>query len=124
VGKEAVNFHVSGKYFLYNLTNNNGSWLIQFAVLWNMIIGSVFYPHKDLHKSTWRSPDGVTFSQIDHLLIDRKHKSNLRDVRSYQGANIDSNHCLFIACLRAQISNVKRVTGTRTNKYSITKLAE
>jgi hypothetical protein len=89
-----------------------------------MIIGSTFYPHKDLHKSTWRLPVGVTFSQIDHLLIDRRYKSNLRDVRLYQGANIDSNHCLVIACLRAQISNVKRVTGIRTNKYNITKLAE
>jgi len=25
VGKEAVNFHVTGKYSLHNLTNNNGS---------------------------------------------------------------------------------------------------
>jgi hypothetical protein len=121
VGKEAVNFYISGKYFLHNLMNINASWLIQFAVLWNMIIGSIFYPHKYLHKSTRRSPDGVTFSQTDHLLIDRKYKSNLRNVRSYRGANIDSNHCLFIACLRAQISNVNRVTGTRTNKYSVTK---
>ena len=101
VGKEAVNFHMTGKYSLHSLTNDNGSWLIQFAVLWNMIIQSKFYPYKDLQKCTWRSLDGVTFSQIDHLLIERRHKSNLRDVSSYQGASTDSNHCLVIACLRA-----------------------
>jgi hypothetical protein len=83
VGKEALNFHMTGKYSFHSLTKVNGSWLIQFAALWNMIIGSTFYPHKDLHKRTWRSPDGVTFSQTDHLLIDRRHKSNVRDVRSY-----------------------------------------
>jgi hypothetical protein len=97
--------------------NDNGSWLIQFAVSWNMIIGSVSYPHKDIHKSTWRSLDGVTFSGKDHILIDRRQKSN-------QGAKIDSDHCLVIACLRAQISNVKRVTEIRTNEYNISKLAE
>jgi len=44
------------------------------------------------------------------------------DVRSYQGANIDSDHCLVIACLRAQTSNVKQVTGIRTSKYNVSKL--
>ena len=73
VGKEPVNFPTIGNYSLYNLMNDNGSWLIQFAVLRNMIIGSTFHPNKDIHKSTWRSPDGVTFNQIDHLLIDRRH---------------------------------------------------
>ena len=53
VGKKAVNFPTTGKYSLHNLMNDNGSWLIQYAVLWNIIIGSVFYPHKDIHKSTW-----------------------------------------------------------------------
>jgi len=102
--------------------NDNGSWLIQFAVLQNMIIGLTFHPHKDIHKSTWRSPDGVTFNQIDHLLIDRRHKSNLMDVRSYKGANINSDHYLVTARLKAQISNVKQVTGIRTSKYNVSKL--
>jgi hypothetical protein len=44
------------------------------------------------------------------------------DIRSYRGSNIDSEHYLVIACLRAQISNVKQVTGIRTSKYSVSKL--
>jgi len=122
MGKEAVNFPTTGNYSLHNLTNNSGSWLIQFAVSWNMIIGSTFHPHKHNHKSIWRLPDGITFNQMDHLLTERTHKSNLMDVRSYQGANIDSDQYLVIACLRARISNVKQVTGIRTNKYNVSKL--
>ena len=49
-------------------------------------------------------------------------KSNLTDVRSYRDTNIDSDHYLFIACLRARISNVKQVIGIRTNKYNVSKL--
>ena len=37
------------------------------------------------------------------------------DVRSYRGANIDSDHYLVIAHLRARISNVNKVTGTRNS---------
>jgi len=119
VGKEAVGFPTIGNYSLRSLTNDNGSRLLQFAVSRNMIIGSTFHPHKDIHKITWRSSDGVTFSQIDHLLIDRRHKSNLMDVRSYRGANIDSDHYLVTVRLRARISNHKQVIGIRTIKYNV-----
>jgi len=60
-------------------------------------------------------PDNVRFNQIDHLSIDRRHKCNLTDVRSYRGANIDSDHYLVIAHLRARISNVNKVTGARNS---------
>jgi len=119
VNKEPVNFPTIGNY---SLTNDNGSQLIQFAVSQNMITGSTFHPHKDINKSKWRLPDGITFNQIDQLLIDRRHKSNLMDVRSHRGANIGSDHHLVIACQRAQISNDKQVTGIRTRKNNISKL--
>lgn len=117
VGKEAVNFPTTGTYSLHNLKNDSGSRLIQFAVSRNMIIGSTLHPHKDIHNCTWRSPEGVTFNWTYHLLIERRHKSNLMNVRSYRGANIDSKHHLANARLRAWISNVKQVTGIRTNQY-------
>ena len=60
--------------------------------------------------------------QTDHLLIDRRHKSNLMDVRSCLSASIDSNHYLGIAHIGAEISNVKKVTGIRTSKYNVYKL--
>jgi hypothetical protein len=67
VGKEAVRFPTIGNYSLHNFTNDNGSRVIQFAVSRNMIIGSALHSHKDIYKITWRSPDGVTFNQIDHF---------------------------------------------------------
>jgi len=122
VGEEPVNFPSVSNYSLHSLMNDNGSQLIQFAVSRSMTIRSIFHPYIDIRESTWRSPDSVTFSQIDHLLIDRRHKSNLMDVRSYRGSTIDSDHYLVIACLRPQISNVKQVTGIRTSKNHVSKL--
>jgi hypothetical protein len=94
------------KYSLHNF-KDNGLQLTQLAVSRNMIKGLSFYPHKDIHTSTWTSPDGLTFKQINHLLTDRRHKSNLMDVRSFPDTNNDSDHYLVIAHLRARISHVK-----------------
>jgi hypothetical protein len=44
---------------------------------------------KDIHNITWKSPDGNTFNEIDHLIIDTRYLSNLMDVRTYTGANVD-----------------------------------
>jgi hypothetical protein len=61
---------------------------------------------------TWESPDGNTFNQINHLIIDARHLSNLMDVRTYRGANVDSGHYLVILNTRSRISNARKTYGS------------
>jgi hypothetical protein len=56
-----------------------------------------------IHLQTWHSPDGHTFNQIDHCLIDAKHFSDVIDVMVRRRANIDSDHMLVVIKLRARI---------------------
>jgi hypothetical protein len=49
---------------------------------------------------------------------------DLLDVRSYRGGNVDSDHYLVIARMRAQISNIKRTRGERKRKFCVSKLQE
>ncbi|PNF15522.1 hypothetical protein B7P43_G16682 [Cryptotermes secundus] len=67
-----------------------------------------------------------SFNQIDHILIDVRvrHCSDLMDVRSYRGANTDSDHYLIISKIRSRISNARKIQGSQAKKLNCGKLVE
>jgi hypothetical protein len=71
---------------------------------------------------TWRSPDGQTHNQIDHLLIDARYVSNVMDVRTFREANIDSDHYLLISKIRSWISDARKMYDSYARKFNSEKL--
>ncbi|XP_062710115.1 uncharacterized protein LOC109427478 [Aedes albopictus] len=65
-------------------------------------------PFSKAYRYTWRSPQ-QTESQIDYVLIDGRHFSDIIDVRTYRGANIDSDHYLVMVKLRPKFSVINNV---------------
>ena len=84
IGKEAIYYCTTGKEAFHQESNENVKRPINFATSRNMVIGTTLFPHQEIHKITWRSPDAHYFSQTDHLLIDSRHVSHLMDVRSHR----------------------------------------
>jgi hypothetical protein len=76
-----------GKYSLHESTNENGLRLVDFAAGRQMAIKSTYFMHERIHLQTWHSPDGHTFNQIGHCLIDARHFSDVIDVMARRGAN-------------------------------------
>ncbi|XP_025421252.1 craniofacial development protein 2-like [Sipha flava] len=78
-GREIQFSHTLGKESLHDISNGNGLRLISFATGKDMMISSTMFPHKKIYKGTWKSPDGITINQIDHVLIQKRFRSCIRD---------------------------------------------
>jgi hypothetical protein len=90
-----------------------------------MIVSSTCFPHKDIHKRKWAALDGVTFNQIDHVLIDKQFATNILDVRTLRGANCDSDHYLVQIKYRCKISFQKsNQYDENCKKFNIDKIIE
>jgi len=61
-------------------SNDNGVRILNFASSKNLVGKSTIFLHQYIHKHTCTSPDGKTYNQIDHILIDRRWHSSLLDV--------------------------------------------
>jgi hypothetical protein len=68
------------------------------------------FPHRNVHKFTWTSPDGKTHNQIDNILIDRKRYSSVVDIRSFRAADCDTDHYLVVAKVRERLAVSKQTT--------------
>jgi hypothetical protein len=45
---------------------------VDFAAAEVVMVLSICCPNKEIHKQTWRSPDGQTNNQCDVILIDKE----------------------------------------------------
>jgi hypothetical protein len=72
VGREDIFKPIIGNISLHEASNDNRVRVVNFATSKNLIVKSTTFPHCDIHKHTWTSPDGVTHNQIDHVLIDKR----------------------------------------------------
>lgn len=76
--------------------NDNGERLIDFCLENDCVVGGTIFPHRNIHKLIWKSPDCFTVNQIDHILINGKWRRSL----FCRGADVNSDHCLVTATIK------------------------
>jgi exonuclease III len=60
VGKEDIFKPTIGNESLHEISNDNGVRLVNFATSKNFRVRSTMFPHRNIHRYTWTSPDGKT----------------------------------------------------------------
>ena len=76
---------------------------------------------RDIHKTTWRSPDQRMVSQIDHVIVNQKWRRSLQDVKANRGADIGSDHVLVVASVSLKLRKTKR-EEERQQRFDTAKL--
>lgn len=127
VGREKTFRPTIGSFSLHPKSNENGLRLITFAAAMNMRISSTYFQRKNTRKATWSPPGGGRKCQIDHLLIEGRHASNILNVRSYMYTQLDiehhdSDHYAVGAKIRFRLSNIGRIRSEKPVKYDVAKL--
>jgi len=101
--------------------NENGELFADFCSLSQLVIGGSIFPHKRIHKATWRSPDHITENQIDHICINKKFRRSVEDVKVMRGADVSSDHHLLMATVRLRLKKFDN-TASRRTKYNVSAL--
>jgi hypothetical protein len=109
VGREDIFKPTMGNESSREISNDNGVRVVNFATSKNLVVKSIMFPHRSIHKYTWTSPDGKTHKQIHHILIDRRRNSSILDVRSFRGADCDSDHYLVVEKVTERLAVSKRM---------------
>ena len=99
--------------------NENGELFASTCANYNLVIGGTVFPHKNIHKGTWVSPDHVTVNQIDHICISKKFRRSLLDVIVKRGADVFSDHHLVVAKLKLKLKKNRNGSERRKPKYNV-----
>ena len=110
VGRENIFNLTVGNERLHPDSNYNDSRIVNFATSKNLVVKSTMFLHQNIHKYAWMSPDGKTYSQDDHTLTDRRWHSSILDVRSFRGADCDTDHSVVVAKVGERFTGHKQAT--------------
>lgn len=108
---------VTGGYGLGE-TNERGEMLLEFCAENNLVISNTCFKHHPRRLYTWRSPDGRTKNQIDYIIVKRRWKSAVKDVKTYPGMDCGSDHNALIAEVSLKLRKPPKKTYSN-NKWDL-----
>ena len=98
---------VMGKFGV-GVMKDNGERLCDFCNVNGLVITGTIFPHKEIHKLTWRSLDGKRVNQIDHDMVNGRMRTSILDTRVMRGADVYSDHYLLRTRIRLKFARVER----------------
>ena len=105
----------------YGDRNERGERLLEFALKQDLLICNTKFQQKDCRKWTWKSPDGRTTNMIDLILIDRRWMTSVRLCRTFQGADIASDHSLVLCNVKLKLKRLPKKIYVKRRNFDVLK---
>ena len=83
-----------------------GERLLEFAKLHNLFISNTRFQQKSNRKWAWASPDSIHKNMIDLILIQQRWKTSLINCRTFQSADVNSDHSLVMCNIKLRLKKL------------------
>ena len=107
-----------GKYGL-GKRNERGTRLIEFCTRNKLVITNTLFNHHKRRRYTWKAPGDIKRAQLDYIMVKERFKNQVKNCRSYPGADIVSDHNLVMMHVELKY---KKIIKTKNKYLEMTKL--
>ena len=106
--------------------NDRGDRLLQFCQEFNLMIANTFFEHPSRYLYTWKSPGDRCRNQIDYIMIKKRFRNNIKNVKTYPGADMGVNcdHNLLVARINIKLKTIKKTNTQNQLDYNMLKQEE
>lgn len=109
---------IVGDHAVRGREKRQGERFVPFCATNNLAIASTMYPHKNIHKYTWKSLDGRYHNHIDHTAVNARFRRSINDIRVYRTF---SDHNLMVAVTQLRLCRLGKKKALLM-KYEVHKL--
>ena len=101
--------------------NERGQRLIEFCNENTMVIMNTWF-QQPLHRMyTWKRPGDISRNQIDYIMINQTFQNCVKQVRTYPGADINSDHSPVTFKFQVKLKKIKRNQAQSQKDYNLLK---
>ena len=83
---------------------------------------NTFFEHLKGRFYTWKSPNDTVRNQVDFIMIKNRFKNSFKDIKTYPGADIDSDHNPVVSKVEIKLKKIRRFNNIE--KLDVSKLRD
>ena len=106
IGKGSVDSYVGA--FGLGSRNERGDRLLDFCIEKDLVVANTLFQQPARRLYTWKSPGDLHRNQIDYIMVRRRYRNSIKDCRTYQGADINSDHSLLVSKMNFRLKKIKK----------------
>ena len=91
--------------------NDRGDRLLEFAESEKLSVANTWFKHHNRNLYTWTSPqdgESIVRNQIDYILVRQRYKRSIKNVKTFPGADCDSDHTPVVAKILLKLKKVQK----------------